>query len=75
MHLQALNILVVEDDRFQRTIVVEMLRALGLQSIIEVANGQEALDILRQPTSQKMRPDFSDLRDAGYGWHGISDIT
>lgn len=65
MHLQALNILVVEDDRFQRTIVVEMLRALGLQSIIEVANGQEALDILRQPASQKIDLIFSDLRMPG----------
>lgn len=65
MHLQALNILVVEDDRFQRTIAVEMLRALGLQSITEVANGQEALDILRNPTPSKIDLIFSDLRMPG----------
>ena len=65
MHVQALNILVVEDDRFQRTIVVEMLRALGLQNITEVANGQEDLDILRNPTPPKIDLIFSDLRMPG----------
>lgn len=45
MHLQSLNILVVEDDRFQRSIVVEMLRALGLSAITEVTNGHEALEV------------------------------
>lgn len=65
MHLQALNILVVEDDRFQRTIVVEMLRALGLSAITEVTNGQEALDILRNPSTAKIDLIFSDLRMPG----------
>ena len=65
MHLQELNVLVVEDDRFQRTIVVEMLRSLGLQSIQEVANGQEALDIIRNPIPKKVDLIFSDLRMPG----------
>jgi len=65
MHLQALNILVVEDDRFQRTILVEMLRALGLSTITEVTNGQEALDILRNPSTAKIDLIFSDLRMPG----------
>lgn len=62
MHLQSLNILVVEDDRFQRTIVVEMLRALGLSAVTEVTNGHEALEVLRNQSSQKIDLIFSDLR-------------
>lgn len=46
MNANELNFLVVEDDDFQRKILVKMLRSLGATSIRDAANGQQALDIL-----------------------------
>lgn len=65
MDLQDLHILVVEDDRFQRTIAVEMLRSLGLHTISEVTNGQEALNMIRSPDPKPVDLIFSDLRMPG----------
>ncbi len=47
MPIHDLRVLVAEDDRLQRSIVVEMLRSLGLHSISEASNGVEALDMIR----------------------------
>lgn len=41
------NVLVVEDDGFQRRMLVRMLRALGVTAISEAENGKQALDFLR----------------------------
>ncbi len=41
-----LNFLVVEDDDFQRRIVVAMLRSLGAVEVQEAGNGRQALEIL-----------------------------
>jgi len=49
-----LNFLVVEDDDFQRKILVNMLRSLGATSISDAANGQQALDILHSENAQLM---------------------
>jgi EAL domain-containing protein (putative c-di-GMP-specific phosphodiesterase class I)/DNA-binding NarL/FixJ family response regulator len=58
------NILIVEDDRFQRVILMEMLRSLGLDRITEATNGLQALEVIRQNTS-KIDLIFSDLRMPG----------
>ncbi len=42
-----LNLLIVEDDTFQRRLVSGMLRALGATSIREAGNGKQALEQLR----------------------------
>ncbi len=47
MPIPDLRVLVAEDARLQRSIVVEMLRSLGLHSISEASNGVEALDMIR----------------------------
>ncbi|MBW8073285.1 MAG: EAL domain-containing protein [Ferrovum sp.] len=41
-----LNFLVVEDDDFQRRMVVAMLRSLGAIEVREAGNGRQALEIL-----------------------------
>jgi len=43
-----LNILVVEDDDFQRRMVVNMLRSLGVISLCEADDGQQALRMIRE---------------------------
>jgi EAL domain-containing protein (putative c-di-GMP-specific phosphodiesterase class I)/FixJ family two-component response regulator len=42
-----LNFLVVEDDDFQRRMVVAMLRSLGAIEVQEAGNGKQALEMLR----------------------------
>jgi len=46
MKASELNILVVEDDAFQRRMVVNMLRSLGVTAICDAQNGKQALDVL-----------------------------
>lgn len=41
-----LNFLVVEDDDFQRRIVVKMLDSLGAKSICDVENGKQAIEVI-----------------------------
>ncbi|SDX49465.1 response regulator transcription factor [Nitrosomonas oligotropha] len=49
-----LSVLVVEDDNFQRQMIVKMLRSiLNVQSIKEASNGKCALEIIRE---QKEKP-------------------
>ncbi|WP_410498631.1 EAL domain-containing protein [Chitinibacter sp. S2-10] len=48
MQASQLNLLVVEDDDFQRHMVVEMLQSLGVTSINEVCNGKQALEVVRK---------------------------
>ncbi|WP_156521201.1 EAL domain-containing response regulator [Halothiobacillus diazotrophicus] len=47
MNVHDLNLLIVEDDDFQRQMVMTMVRGLGVESITETANGRMALDIIR----------------------------
>jgi EAL domain-containing protein (putative c-di-GMP-specific phosphodiesterase class I) len=47
MHASQLNLLVVEDDDFQRQAVVNMLTFLGATSIAGATNGRQALDLVR----------------------------
>jgi len=46
MKASELNILVVEDDDFQRRMVGNMLRSLGVTAICNAENGKQALDVL-----------------------------
>lgn len=46
MKASELNILVVEDDSFQRRMVINMLRSAGVTSICDAENGRQALDLL-----------------------------
>lgn len=43
-----LNVLVVEDDDFQRNIIVRMLHSLSVSSVNEVDNGKSALEIIHK---------------------------
>ena len=52
MLLKELNILVVEDDDFQRKMVTNMLRSLGVHSIYEASNGQQAIGMIRGNTEK-----------------------
>ncbi len=61
MQINEPNVLIAEDDDFQRNIIVEMLRSLGLHSIFEAANGHEALEIIRN-ANPKIDLIFSDLK-------------
>lgn len=65
MDATELNILVIEDDSFQRRIVVGMLRLLGVTSISEAGNGQQALDIIKSATSRPVHIAFCDLKMPG----------
>lgn len=47
MELNELRFLVVEDHAFQRTLLEQMLRTLGAAQVASVANGKEAMKLLR----------------------------
>ncbi len=46
--MQALRLLVLEDQPFQRLAAVSLVKALGASEVLEAADGQEALQRLRQ---------------------------
>ncbi|HET9114142.1 MAG TPA: EAL domain-containing response regulator [Burkholderiales bacterium] len=48
MNIQQLNILVVEDDEFERGMITHSLRSMGIVLLHAVADGKQALDELRQ---------------------------
>ncbi|MHB1676683.1 MAG: EAL domain-containing response regulator [Sulfuriferula sp.] len=52
MNANELNFLVVEDDAFQRRIVVNMLRSLGAASIGDASNGMQAFTMLRKSSGK-----------------------
>lgn len=47
MQLNELRFLIVEDHAFQRALFEQMLRALGAAQVTSVANGKEAMKLLR----------------------------
>jgi len=47
MQTKELNILVVEDDDFQRQMLINMLGSLGVNSIHDACNGQLAIEMIR----------------------------
>lgn len=47
MELNDLRFLIVEDHAFQRALLEQMLRTLGASQVTSVANGREAMKLLR----------------------------
>ena len=61
MHASQLNLLVVEDDDFQRQAVVNMLTFLGATSIAGATNGRQALDLVRNSKPRAVEVILCDL--------------
>jgi EAL domain-containing protein (putative c-di-GMP-specific phosphodiesterase class I)/CheY-like chemotaxis protein len=56
-----LNLLVVEDDDFQRHMVLKMLRSLGASSVSAAGNGKHALQVIRNQADHPMNVALCDL--------------
>jgi len=59
MNNSELNLLVVEDDEFQRKLIVNMLRSLGVTAIFEAGDGRQEMDgleFLRQMSRENHHP-------------------
>jgi EAL domain-containing protein (putative c-di-GMP-specific phosphodiesterase class I)/FixJ family two-component response regulator len=65
MTAKELNLLVVEDDAFQRRLIVDMLCALGATSVTEAGDGKQALEILRGANSRPVDVALCDLNMPG----------
>lgn len=48
MRFELLKILLVDDNHHMRTLLVEILRAIGVQHVFEASDGAEALTLMRQ---------------------------
>lgn len=62
MNISELNLLVVEDDDFQRKMVIKMLRSLGVTLISDAGNGKDALEIIRRIGSKPVNVALCDLK-------------
>ena len=47
MRFELLKILLVDDNHHMRTLLVEILRAIGVRNLYEATNGAEALQFMR----------------------------
>lgn len=65
MKTNELNILVVEDDDFQRGMLVNMLRSLGVTSIFDTGNGKQALDVLHAANTKPVDIAICDMKMPG----------
>lgn len=61
MNISELNLLVVEDDAFQRQLIVNMLHSLGATNIAEAADGQKAIDRVRDTQAGRIDLVLCDL--------------
>ncbi len=61
MNNNNLAILVVEDDDFQRKLVVDMVCSMGVGAVYDAANGQHALNIIRIKRDSPVDIIISDL--------------
>jgi EAL domain-containing protein (putative c-di-GMP-specific phosphodiesterase class I) len=61
MRKNKLNILVVEDDDFQRRMLVRMLHSLGVTSVSDASNGRQALDMIRNSNGHAANIALCDL--------------
>ena len=62
MKASEITILVIEDDDFQRGMLVKMLRYLGVTAISEAENGKQALDFLHTIDTKKIDIIICDLK-------------
>ncbi len=85
MKLDELNVLVVEDDDFQRGLIAGMVRALGVASVSSAANGKEALERIRAVDAGPVHLALCDLnmpemdgmeflRHLGDGHHNVAIV-
>lgn len=61
MRATELNFLVIEDNDFQRQVVVNMLRSLGAAEICEASNGRQALEMVNAANARPVDIAFCDL--------------
>lgn len=61
MKISELNLLVVEDDDFQRLTLLNMLRSLGIRSIAGARNGKQALEMIREAAPNPFNVALCDL--------------
>ncbi len=61
MNIHELNLLVVEDDDFQRQTLLTMLRSLGVTTISGASNGKQALEHIRGVNSKPVDIALCDL--------------
>ena len=54
-NIDKLNLCVMEDDEFQRKMLIKMLQTLGVTSIREGSDGRQMLKIVH---SEKVKPDI-----------------
>ena len=59
--LSELNILIVEDDDFQRKMILRMLRGIGVPSVQDVGDGRLALEMIRTEQGQDVDLVICDL--------------
>lgn len=50
--LTELHVLVLEDDAFQRRLIVGILQSMGVETVLQAENGRQALDIIHQTPSR-----------------------
>ena len=61
MKITDLNVMILEDDDFQRDMLAGMLGALGVASILSASNGKQALEIIHGPKSEAIDVVLCDL--------------
>lgn len=61
MKTSELKILIVEDDAFQRQMLTKMLKTINVKHVIDVADGKQALDIIRSEQTTPIDIVISDL--------------
>lgn len=59
MRYELLRILVADDNTYARVLLIEILRALGVQHIVEAADGAEALQAMRDHPIDIVMTDLS----------------
>jgi len=61
MNISDLKVLVVEDDDFQRSIIVGILHSLGIAEVSEAGNGRQGLEIIRGNSLKPVNVAICDL--------------
>ena len=61
MKANELNFLVIEDNDFQRQLVMNMLRSLGATEVCEASNGRQALEMVKAANARPVDIAFCDL--------------
>ncbi|MDE1943479.1 MAG: EAL domain-containing protein [Betaproteobacteria bacterium] len=61
MNFSTLNVLIVEDDDFQRRIMADILGSLGMPTVVQASNGKQALEIIHSRSSDPIHVALCDL--------------